>query len=60
MSCLRSLKIPTLAILSVSYTCVYVNDHMCMIGASLSEPHTSWITVCMSVMYTVIMNEKMQ
>ena len=29
-------------------------------GASLSEPHTSWKTVRMSIIYTVIMNEKMQ
>ena len=31
-----------------------------IIGASLSEPHTSWKTVCTSVTYTAIMNEKIR
>ena len=30
------------------------------IGASLSKPHTCWKTMCMSVTYAEIMNEKMQ
>ena len=45
-----------------AHACIYSQEKMSneIIGASLSEPHTGWKTVCTSVTYTVIMNEDMR